>query len=68
MKIEVGKFYKTRSGKKAIVDYISSDVTLKWNVVCRIIGETSFSVSLSDGCYNFVGDYHAYDLIEEWKD
>jgi len=70
MKIEVGKYYKTRDGRKAFVAFCTPSPCLIGPYVGYVETETNL-------IYNWLGDGAAsmrassnnkYDLIEEWKE
>ena len=63
-KIEVGKFYKTRAGKKARCFFIDED-----SARCTIDGcFDSFWVSIKTGCSCSDVPKSDYDIIGPWED
>lgn len=69
MKIEVGKFYRTRDGRKAGIyrtDANHSEYSIHGYVV-ELNGDEYSSSWYSDGRY-FPTWEHGADLIEEWQE
>jgi len=67
MKLEVGKFYKTRDGRKAEVVYINESLAEQHQVVIYLEGSTCVSFCKIDGVYS-AGYRCGKDLISEWKE
>lgn len=65
LKIEAGKFYRTRSGDKAICLFINESET---NYPCRmaIIGKDIF-LDVNKAGFEFDGSEEPNDIIEVWK-
>lgn len=71
MKIEVGKYYKTRDGRKVGPMEVSM-----WSELLKArIGGPSFLFNISDGthgdrdsCFECIDNQPELDLIEEWRD
>jgi hypothetical protein len=69
LKIEVGKCYRTRDGRKARVLAIRMDCPRACQVVGFVDGEAVPSTWDLDGSYMPApGDLSARDLISEWKE
>ena len=64
MKLEVGKCYRTRSGRKATVESIGSD-DLGFPVYAKVDG---YLCSYTHGGSYFGGVKSDLDLIDEWRD
>lgn len=70
IKLEVGKFYKTRGGDKAIVLYINDKADAGcWPVLVTIVGKANCSYSVSKtGSYYSSGRDTAWDIVAPWED
>lgn len=70
LNLEVGKFYKTRGGDKAIVLYINDKADAgNWPVLVAIVGKVncSYSVSKTGGYYSSGRDT-VWDIVTPWED
>ena len=70
IKLEVGKFYKTRGGDKAIVLYINDKADAgNWPVIVAVVGKVncSYSVSKTGGYYSSGRDT-VWDIVAPWED
>lgn len=70
LKLEVGKFYKTRGGDKAIVLYINDKADAGcWPVLVAVVGKAncSYSVSKTGGYYSSGSDT-VWDIVTPWED
>ena len=67
--LEVGKFYKARCGKKAIVLGINKDIDDEFSVHAALMDYYggAFYVSVS-GRYNIDGSDNELDLIGPWEE
>lgn len=70
IKLEVGKFYKTRRGDKAIVLYINDKADAGcWPVLVAVVGKVNCSYSVSKtGGYFSSGNDTAWDIVAPWED
>jgi len=71
LKIEVGKYYKTRCGKKAKVKYkLDGPYPYPYPWIGMIFyDEREYMATWSEkGASFFSGDYHGDDIISEWSD
>ena len=70
LKIEVGKFYKTRKGDKVIVVYINDKADAGcWPVLVAVVGKVNCSYSVSKtGSYYSSDRDTAWDIIAPWED
>lgn len=70
LKLEVGKFYRTRRGDKAIVLYINDKADAgNWPVLVAVVGKVNCSYSVSKtGDYFSSGNGTAWDIVAPWED
>lgn len=70
IKLEVGKFYKTRRGDKVIVVYINDEADAgNWPVLVTVVGKVSCAYSVSKtGIYHSSGRDTAWDIVAPWED
>lgn len=70
LKLEVGKFYKTRRGNKVIVVYINDEADAgNWPVLVTVVGKVSCTYSVSKtGSYNSSSCDTAWDIVAPWED
>ncbi len=66
LKIEVGKCYKTRDGRKAFISSINNDSEFPFRGI--IIGFDSTDKWLENGKFNVYQSENDLDLISEWSD
>lgn len=66
LKLEEGKFYKTRDGRIVVVTYINASLTDKYPVCVLIIGTTQMYWVMLDG----TRDTHStpLDLVAPWEE
>lgn len=69
LKLEVGKFYKTRRGDKVIVLYINDKADAGcWPVLVAVVGKVNCSYSVSKtGGYFSSGNGTAWDIVAPWE-
>jgi len=67
MKIEAGKYYRSRGGSKC---YIAAELPFSLNEGERLIGTEDGTLDswMEDGLYYGSGTESGSDLIEEWKE
>lgn len=70
LNLEVGKFYKTRRGDKAIVLYINDKADAGcWPVLVAVVGKVNCSYSVSKtGVYYSSGRNTVWDIVAPWED
>ena len=68
MKLEVGKFYKTRDGRKAEVVYINEEWTEYERAIIKFEGKGYGHTYSLNGTYYPGGGACNNNLIEEWKE
>ena len=70
LNLEVGKFYKTRRGDKAIVLYINDKADAGcWPVLVSVVGKVNCSYSVSKtGSYYSSGRDTVWDIVAPWED
>lgn len=70
LKIEVGKFYKTRRGDKVIVVYINDEADAgNWPVLVTVVGKVSCAYSVSKtGSYYLSDRDTVWDIVAPWED
>lgn len=70
IKLEVGKFYRTRRGDKVIVLYINDKADAGcWPVLVSIVGKANCSYSVSKtGSYYSSGRDTVWDIVAPWED
>jgi hypothetical protein len=68
LKIEAGKCYRTRDGRKAHVLGIRDDVDVPHPVIGFIEGDKTTHCWCKDGGYYATSAESGYDLISEWKE
>ena len=66
LKLEVGKCYRTRDGRKAFISSINNDSEFPFRGI--IIGFDSTAVWLENGKFNVYQSENDLDLISEWSD
>lgn len=65
LKLEVGKCYKTRDGRKAFIS-IQNKLDKKFSGI--YVGCNSCCAWFNDGCYKIDKSESSFDLISEWSD
>ena len=65
LKLEVGKCYKTRDGRKAFIS-IQNKLDKKFSGI--FVGCNSCCAWFNDGCYKIDKSESSFDLISEWRD
>lgn len=65
LKLEVGKCYKTRDGRKA---FISTQSMADKKFLGVVVGCNSCWSWFNDGCYKIDKSESSFDLISEWSD
>lgn len=69
LKLEVGKFYKTRCGKQAIILGINKDIDDEFSVHVALMDNYAAAFYVSDsGKYNTDGSNDELDIIGPWED
>ena len=70
LKLEVGKFYKTRRGDKVIVLYINDKADAGcWPVLVAVVGKVNCSYSVSKTGDYYLSDSNAdWDIVAPWED
>lgn len=68
MKLEVGKFYKTRDGRKAEVVYINEELKDSYTVYFLVDGDGHLISCSLEGSYYGDDEAHESDLVSEWKE
>ena len=64
LKLEVGKCYKTRDGRKSFVSFKNSDAYFRGTVV----GDFEYISWQENGKHDYSTNGHPLDLISEWSD
>jgi len=67
MKLEAGKFYKTRDGHKAYIAGKHFDSTIPYPIVGWIENEDCPQTWKPDGVFTLSGNAE-YDLVAEWRE
>ena len=67
-KLKVGKFYKTRDGRKVIISNIIDDPYNPYPVFVMAIGDTALYCVNRNGFFISEKDIRASDLVAPWKD
>lgn len=65
LKLEVGKFYKTRDGRKAWV--VSQQKDERYPYAVAILGEVDFYCPMKNGRF-FAEENSAFDIVAPWEE
>lgn len=69
MKIEVGKFYKSRNGRKVTIYVIRHNCDFEYPVCGYMEGAAEFSTWTIDGSYgNSLFNCSNWDIVSEWEE